>query len=42
MELHLLHKQRSIKMSSIHRTRKILNYGHKNTRQKRFKRYGAI
>ena len=42
MELHLLHKQRSNKMSNIYRTRKILNYEHTNTRQKRFKRYGTF
>jgi len=42
MELHLFYKQRSNKMSNIHRTRKILNYEHTNTRQKRFKRNGTI
>ena len=42
MELHLLHKQRSFKMSNIHRTRKILSYEHTNTRQKRFKRNGTF
>jgi hypothetical protein len=42
MELLLLHKQRSIKLPSIHRTRKILSYEHTNTRQKRFKRNGTF